>query len=110
MSVLGFAWSVYDTSHDRNSQIFDTGISVAPYRHTGSEVGLNVIRHFLKQRACGPSASWTGGNARRETTNAEALQNILTGSDFFAAVAARRRRQAGPNRVANPFRQYNCER
>ena len=103
--MLGLTRTVDDASHYGHFQAFHAGISLSPNRHLRAQITLNVVSHFLEQRTGRAAASGTRRNAGRESADTQALQNVLTGSHFFGAIAARRGRQADSDRVADTFLQ-----
>src|ERR1035441_6121305 len=101
--VLRFPWTIHHTSHHRDLHLLDPGVSLFPDRHLLTQVSLNLLCHLLEERAgCAPAAR-TCRYLRRETSNAQRLQNLLRHSNFFSTISPRRRSKRNPDRVANTF-------
>src|SRR4030081_1317243 len=87
IGMLGFTKRIDHTTHYSELQLFDPRIPALPDRHAGAEISLDLFRHFLKERAGGPSASGTGRDLRGKTADSQGLQNLLSDKNFFRAVA-----------------------
>ena len=81
-----------------------------PFRHPLAHVFLNPLGQLLERRARRPAAAGTGGDARRERTQAERLQQLAGRIHFFTAVAAGTRRQRNADRVADAFVEEHAHR
>ena len=101
VGVLGFAGAVDDASHDGELELFNAGVLLLPLGHGGDEVGLDALGELLEVGAGGAAAAGASGDLRHEAADAEGLEDLLTAADFFAAIAARSRRQADADGVAN---------
>src|SRR5207245_3803357 len=64
----------------------------------------------VEEGAGGAAAARAGSNLRREAADSHGLQNLLRHPNFFATIAARRRRERDTNRVTNAFLQQHAER
>ena len=104
--MLGLARSVYHAPHYRHLHFLDTGVSRAPVWHLLAQVFLDVVRHLLKERACGASTPRACGHLWREATQAQGLQHLLCDEDFFCAVAAGARRERYADGIADSFGEH----
>ena len=76
------------TAHDRDAQLLRTGVARLPGGSLLAEVGLDLLRHLLKERRCGATTAGTGGDLRREAPQSQGLQHLLRDLHLFGTVAA----------------------
>ena len=82
-------------------------VLLLPDRHLLAQVGLDLVRHVLEESAGGAAASGTGGHLRRETADAQRLQDLLGNDHFFGAVAVGQRREGSADGIADAFLQQD---
>src|SRR5262249_45888935 len=90
VGMLRFARAVDHAAHDGDFHLFHTGVAALPQRHLFAKVGLDLLCHFLEERAGGTPAPRTCRYLRGETADTERLQDLLRDAYFFRAVATRR--------------------
>src|SRR5580704_13468250 len=108
--MLRFAGTVHYAAHDRDFHLFDAGVVSFPYRHLVTQVGLNLLGHFLEERAGRAAATGTRRHLGREAADAERLQNLLSHTHFFSAISAWGGCERNPDRVADAFLEPHAER
>src|SRR5262249_213869 len=77
VGVLRLAWPIHHASHDRDPHLLHAGARGAPDRHLFPEIRLDVLGHFLKERARGAPAPGARGDLGRERPELQRLQNLL---------------------------------
>src|SRR5688572_1402132 len=93
VGVLRFARTIYHAPHHRHAHVLDAGIAALPDRHLLPQVGLNLVRQFLKHGTGGAPATRAGADHRRERAQSHGLQDLLRNDHLARAVAARLRRE-----------------
>src|SRR5262249_42872621 len=85
---LRLAGAVDDAAHHRERHAFHTLVGGLPLRHSVADVALDPFGQLLKGRARGPAAARARGDARRERSEAERLQQFAGRVHLFAPLAA----------------------
>ena len=109
VGVLGFAGAIDDAAHDGELEFFDAGVGLAPDGHGVAEVVLNLLGELLEEGAGGASAAGAGGDLRGEAADAEGLENLLAGVDFFGAVTVGLGSEGDADGVSNAVEQQGRE-
>src|SRR5258706_10611054 len=107
IGVLRLSRSVHDTPHHGNLHLYHAGVLLAPRRHLFAQIGLNVLRHVLKERRRSAATSRTRRDLRIEALKLERLKNLLRDADLFGAIPAWTRCQRHTNRVSDSFREQD---
>src|SRR5258708_29295671 len=108
--VLRFAGAIDDAAHYGDFHFFYAGVAFLPDGHLLTQIGLDLLRHLLEERARSTAAAGAGGDLRGEAANAERLQNLLRHADFFGAIASRRGSERNADGVADAFLQQHSHR
>src|SRR6201987_3215504 len=101
VGILGFARSVHNAAHHRKLEFFHTRIFLAPLRHRGTQVALNLFCELLEVRARGAPATRAACHLRHKAANRERLQNLLRCLHLFGAVSAGLWGKAYADRISN---------
>ena len=106
--MFGFARAVYDASHNGDFHFFNADVFFLPQRHLLTQIVLDIVGHFLEERAGGASTAGACGYLRAEAANFKRLQNLLGYENLFGAISVRHRRKRGANRIADSFLQKHA--
>ena len=79
VGVFRFTRPIDHAAHNRQLQLFNAWIFLAPYRHGLTHMTLNLLRQFLKEGAGGAAATGACRHLRRKAANVERLENLLRG-------------------------------
>src|SRR4051812_15847867 len=102
--------TIHHTAHHGDLHVLDAGVTLLPLRHPIADVGLNLLRHRLKEGRRGASATGACRDLRLEASQAEGLKDLLSDAHFFGAIAIRPRSKRHSNRVADTLCEKNRER